>query len=439
MTPWLLLEKEQLTPMQLTHLSLTDFRNYARLDVTVPAGPILFVGGNAQGKTSLLEAIYYLATFVSFQATHDRQLVNLHAERKPVSVAKINAHFVRTREEKKGTGTVDASLQSGAYTSGNHTLEVRLILQPNGLNNTPRLRKEILLDGVKRKTGEAVGAFNAVLFLPHMLRVVEGPPEERRRYLNLLLVQVLPQYAKMLSEYNRCLTQRNALLKQLGDRGGDLDQLDYWDEQLTTIGAYLINARIQAIQALEGFASRLHNELTREQEVLRLSYQPSYDPLARSSDQIELPLDAPLDRSGLSLEKIQAGFLQRLNNLRREEIARGVTTVGPHRDEFRLLGNGIDLGIYGSRGQARTAVLSLKLAEVSWMKEKTGQWPVLLLDEVLAELDPDRRYDLLTRLSESEQAMLTTTDLNLFSNEFVQTSTRWNIHAGQLQEERDGT
>jgi DNA replication and repair protein RecF len=425
--------------MQLTHLSLTDFRNYARLDVNVPAGPILFVGGNAQGKTSLLEAVYYLATFVSFQASHDRQLVNLHAEREPVAVAKIIAHFVRTKVEKSSTGTADASFQSSVHTPGNHTLEVRLILQPSASNNTPRLRKEILLDGVKRKTGDAIGAFNAVLFLPHMLRVVEGPPEERRRYLNLLLVQVQPRYAKMLSDYNRCLTQRNALLKQLGERGGDQDQLDYWDEQLTTLGAYLIFARIHAIQALEILASRMHNELTREQEVLRLSYQPSYEPLARSRDQFELPMEAPLDRSGLSLEKIQRGFIQRLKNLRGEEIARGVTTVGPHRDEFRLLGNGIDLGIYGSRGQARTAVLSLKLAEVSWMKEKTGQWPVLLLDEVLAELDPERRYDLLTRLFESEQAMLTTTDLGLFSDEFVQTSTLWRIHAGQLQEERDGT
>lgn len=425
--------------MQLTHLSLTDFRNYARLDVNVPAGPILFVGGNAQGKTSLLEAVYYLATFVSFQASHDRQLVNLHAKREPVAVAKIIAHFVRTKIEKRGTGTADASFQSSVHTPGNHTLEVRLILQPGASNNTPRLRKEILLDGVKRKTGDAIGAFNAVLFLPHMLRVVEGPPEERRRYLNLLLVQVQPRYAKILSEYNRCLTQRNALLKQLGERGGDQDQLDYWDERLTTLGAYLIYARIHAVQALEILASSIHIELTREQEVLRLSYQPSYEPLARSRDQFELPMDAPLDRSGLSMEKIQSGFLQRLKDLRGDEIARGVTTLGPHRDEFRLLGNGIDLGIYGSRGQARTAVLSLKLAEVSWMKEKTGQWPVLLLDEVLAELDPERRYDLLTRLFESEQAMLTTTDLGLFSDEFVQSSTLWRIHAGQLQEERNET
>jgi DNA replication and repair protein RecF len=117
---------------------------------------------------------------------------------------------------------------------------------------------------------------------------------------------------------------------------------------------------------------------------------------------------------------------------RAEEIARGVTTIGPHRDELRFLGNGIDLGVYGSRGQARSAVLSLKLAEVEWMRSKTGHWPVLLLDEVLAELDTERRLDLLARLSESEQALLTTTDLDLFSKEFVDRAACWKIQAGRL-------
>ena len=420
--------------MQLTHLSLTDFRNYARLDMDVPGGPVLLVGGNAQGKTSLLEAIYYLATFVSFQASHDRQLINLLADRKPVAVARIKAQFERTETLEAASGNYSHLVGTSPFSKGSHTLEVRLILQPNGFNNTPRLRKEVLLDGVNKKVGDAIGAFNVVLFLPQMLRVVEGSPEERRRYLNLLMIQVLPQYAKSLSEYARCLTQRNALLKQLGERGGETDRLDYWDEQMSFLGAHLMHARIHAIQALERLASSVHDELTRGQEVLRLSYQPAYEPLARSPKQYELPLDAPLDRTGLSIEKIQQGFLEELKNLRSVEIARGVTTIGPHRDELRLLSNGMDLGIYGSRGQARTAVLSLKLAEVTWMKEKTGQWPVLLLDEVMAELDPERRFDLLARLSESEQAILTTTDVGGFSSEFVHSASLWFINAGQIQE-----
>jgi DNA replication and repair protein RecF len=132
------------------------------------------------------------------------------------------------------------------------------------------------------------------------------------------------------------------------------------------------------------------------------------------------------------LEKIQQGFQEALARVRGEEVARGVTTIGPHRDELRFLSNGIDLGTYGSRGQARTAVLSLKLAEVAWMKEKTGQWPVLLLDEVLAELDPERRADLLARLAESEQALLTTTDLDLFEPQFVAGTGQWTVSNGRL-------
>ena len=406
--------------MLLTHLSLTDFRNFARLDVDVPGGPVLLVGGNAQGKTSLLEAVYFLATFVSFHASNDRQLVNFIAGREPLAVARIVADFRYTQPT------------AGRAAPANHRLEVRLIQEADPYNGAPGLRKEILLDGVKRKMGEAMGAFNAVLFLPHMLRVVEGSPEERRRYLNLSMGQVLPNYALNLSEYGRVLNHRNALLKQLGERGGAPGQLVYWDEKLTELGAFIIQARILAIKELERLASRVHSELTRGQEVLRFDYQPSFDPLPQRNGQMALPMDAPLDRSGLSLDKIRSGFMEALGQARNEEIARGVTTIGPHRDELRFLSNGIDLGIYGSRGQGRTAVLSLKFAEVAWMKEHSGEWPVLLLDEVLAELDPPRRLDLLARLFELEQALLTTTDLDLFGGEFANQAKIWHIQAGRL-------
>jgi len=406
--------------MLLTHLSLTNFRNFTRLDIDVPGGPVLIVGGNAQGKTSLLEAIYYLATFASFHATHERQLISFFAEREPLVVARINADFRYSRE---------AAAHSAKGLT--HHLEVRLIREQDEYGNA-RLRKEILLDGVTRKVGEAMGAFNAVLFLPQMLRIVEGAPDERRRYLNLSFGQVVPNYAADLSDYQRVLTQRNALLKILGERGGDLAQLSYWDSQLAELGARLIFARIHALHELERLAAGLHRELTRGLEVLRLDYQPAFDPLPVAPQQYALPLEAPKDRSGLSLEKIKRGFLERLERIRSEEINRGVTTIGPHRDELRFLVNGIDLGIFGSRGQGRTAVLSFKLAEVLWMKQKTGQMPVLLLDEVLAELDPIRREDLLNRLLESEQALLTTTDLDAFQAGYVDKARLWRISNSQV-------
>lgn len=399
--------------MYLTHLSLTNFRNFTRLDIDVPRGPLLLVGSNAQGKTSLLEAIYYLATFVSFHAGSDRELINFIAGREPLAVSRIVADFQRGVARRR--------------------VEVRIVQEPNGING-PRVRKEVLLDGVKQKIGEVVGVFNAVLFLPQMLRVVEGSPEERRRYVNLALAQVYPPYAQALLEYNRVLSQRNALLKQLAERSGDPSQLGFWDEQLASKGGMIILARIHALQELEHLSAAIHQELTRNQEVLRLVYQPSFDPLPVRPNQYRLPMDAPADRTILPLEKIRQGFQELLLRSRPEDISRGVTTAGPHRDEFRFLSNGIDLGVYGSRGQVRTAMLSLKLAEVTWMKEKTHEWPVLLLDEVLAELDDQRRDDLLARLAESEQSFLTTTDLDLFQADFVNKAQLWNVHMGRLHE-----
>ena len=173
-------------------------------------------------------------------------------------------------------------------------------------------------------------------------------------------------------------------------------------------------------------------ELSHSQEILRLEYQPAFEPLPSEPLQYSLPIKAPLDRSGQSVEQIQTRFLDQLQKSQREDIQRGVSTIGPHRDELRFLGNGVDLGIFGSRGQARTAVLSMKLAEVAWMEQKTGQCPVLLMDEVLAELDPTRRVDLLERILTSEQALLTTTDLDLFSEKFLSGARMWDISAGQV-------
>lgn len=410
--------------MQINHLSLTNFRNFSRLDIDIPGGPVLMVGSNAQGKTSLLESIYFIATFVSFHATNDRQLINFLAAREPLAVARIVADFSRTVDEHE--------FSDSNHPIKNHRVEVRLIQETNGYAGQPKLRKEVLLDGVKSRIGEVIGVFNAVIFLPQMMRIVEGSPEERRRYLNLAMGQSLPKYAHYLTEYHRSLSQRNALLKNLNERGGKPDQLDYWDENLVDSGAWLIHARIQAIQQIERFATRIHQELTRSAEILRLSYDPAFDPLPQPKSQFTLPMDTAMDRSSLTVEDIRSGFLERLKELRSNEIARGLTTIGPHRDEMRFLANGINLGVYGSRGQGRTAVLSLKLAEVAWMKEITGEWPVLLLDEVLAELDPERRADLLERLLQSQQSLLTTTDLDLFEQAFTERVRIWKIQNGRV-------
>ena len=396
--------------MYLTHLSLTNFRIFSRLDMDVPRRTLLLVGDNAQGKTSVLEAIYYLATFTSFHAAADRQLINFLAGQEALAVARLVADY-----------------QRGAT---RHRLEVRLIQDSNGMAGPGRFRKEILLDGVKRTANEATGHFSAVIFLPQMTRIIEGGPDERRRYLNLAISQVLPGYPQALSDYQQALTQRNALLKLLGERGGDPAQLAYWDATLTDRGAVLLHARIAAVQELEQLAARIHSRLTNGQEVLQLIFQPSYDPLPQPEGQFALPLQTSVRRGGLSREQIRVGFAERLVAVRGEEIARGLTTIGPHRDELRFLSNGIDLGDYGSRGQVRTALLSLKLAEALWIRERTGQWPVMLLDEMMAELDDHRRSDLLGYLGECEQTLLTTTDLRLFAHQLADDLTTWKVAQG---------
>src|SRR5215211_5381947 len=400
--------------MFLKRLSLTNFRKFTRLDVDIPRRVILLMGANAQGKTSVLEAIYFLTAFTSFQTHADRQIINFdEAKNSQLTVTRLVAEYQRSKSK--------------------HRLEVRLILEPVGVLNSQRLRKEVLLDGVKRPVNEVIGHFNAVIFVPQMSQIVEGAPEDRRRYLNLALAQSTLAYARILSEYNQALTQRNAMLKAMGERGGSGDQLQVWDEALTRLGAQIILWRIEAIQEIERLASRVHHELTRGSEILRLAYEPAFDPLPKPERQLGLKMDTVVDRSGLDLKDIQDSFRNRLRELRSEEINRGITTIGPHRDDLRFLTNDIDLGNYGSRGQVRTMLLSLKLAEVNWMKDRTGEWPVILLDEVMAELDSQRRADLLKYVGESEQVLFTTTDLNLFPSDFAQKTEVWKVDNGRVE------
>ncbi len=397
--------------MRLNHLSLTNFRLFSRLDMDLPSQILLLEGNNAQGKTSLLEAIFFLATFTSLHASHDRQLINFLASQESLAVARLTASFATQEGEKR--------------------LEIRLIQELNG-NGGSRLRKEVLLNGTKISPNQAVGAFKAVMFLPEMTRIIEGGPEERRRYLNLAIAQSNRNYTQTLADYNQTVSQRNALLKQLSERGGDEKQLDFWDQVLATKGALLMQARIQAIEEIGEIAIRIHSALTDSKEVLRLYYQPAYDPVVQPQNQFSLPMQTKVERGKFTLEQLQTGFIARLAQLHREEILRGVTTIGPHRDEMRVHCNGIDLTDFGSRGQIRTALLSLKLAEIEWLKQKTGEMPVLLLDETLAELDEARRESLLTYLTSAEQAILTTTDMNLFPSNFSGKCERWWVDQGNI-------
>ena len=398
--------------MLLSHLSLTNFRNFIRLERDLPEGSTILVGANAQGKTSLLEAIHYLAGVTSPHSTSDRQLINFLSLQETTPFCRIVAEFRRLDRL--------------------HRIEIRILLEPTSPLGEHRLRKEILINGLKKKVGDLAGVFNVVMFLPQDMRVIEGPPEARRRYLDFSLSQADPIYAQTRQEYSKVLSQRNALLKQMQDRNLVDDEMTFWDEKITDLGATLMLARAHALRELEEIVAQIHTELTRNSERLRLIYKPAFDPDPKPEGQLGLPMQSSMDWRNLSREKLRAGFHEALQRSRREEIRRGMTLLGPHRDDFRILANGIDLHLYGSRGQNRTAMLGAKLGEVEWLREQTGEWPVLLLDEVLAELDPERRQDLLTRLDSVNQALLTSADLMMFSEDFREQATIWEISAGTI-------
>lgn len=395
--------------MLLQSLSLTNFRNYARLQLAPSPGVTLIRGDNAQGKTNLLEAIYYLATASSPRAGADRQLINWLAE----------------------TDTLPFARVAGEVTAGQQRtqLDVTLVkdVQNQRPDRPPPLQKTIRVNGVEKRVADLLGHLHVVLFLPEDIDLVAGSPGGRRRYLNALLSQVDPRYYRLLRQYSKVTYQRNHLLKRIRDNRANPDELSFWDQQMLDKGAYLIARRRQLLTQMNRYIAEVHPALTGQDETLRLSYAPS---LALDPADPALSASRPLEAL---TEAIAARYRQALQDQRRQEIGRGVSVVGPHRDDVQFLANGVDLNVYGSRGQQRTAALSLKLAEVSWVCQETGEMPVLLLDDLVSELDPHRRRYLLDTLARAQQVLVTTTDTYGFPEAFMAEATLFQVEAGQLR------
>ena len=399
--------------MRIEHLSLTNFRNYARLELALPADkPVLLHGANAQGKTSALEAIYYLATSNSPYTTSDRQLIHWRTEGDPIPFARLSAEL---------------SNRHGQY----HKLDITLMLDLS--SGAPRFKKAVQLNGVDKRVSDIVGLLSVVLFLPQDLSLVEGSPADRRRFLNTTLTQVDREYLLALNDYEKLLPQRNALLKRIADKRANAVELEYWDEQLAASGSVIIAGRQRFLRELETKARDTHQALTGGGESLSLKYLPSIAPTADddSKQQSFDLLGLDLDRQ-LSPAQIKPQFIEQLLSRRREAIQRGMTVSGPHRDELRLLINGRDCGLFGSRGQARTAVMALRFAELDWMRDQIGEYPLFLLDEVVAELDSARRAYLLDRLDGEAQTLLTAAELDVFDAAFLRRAHVLEVCEGQI-------
>lgn len=395
--------------MRLLHLSLTNFRAYARLELPMPEGTVLLCGANAQGKTTLLEAIYYLATGRSPWTTSDRQLLNWRAESEILPYIRISAEVCSRR-------------------SALTRLEITIYKE----SENGGFRKEIRINGAKKRILDLIGTLNVVLFLPQDLALIEGSPADRRRYLNIALAQTNPSYAAALQTFDKALTQRNALLRQIAERRATPRELAYWDDQLVEAGSVLIAGRQGLLRDLELLAADIHRQLTNDSERLTLHYLPSLTPTPRHDGQLAFNLATMALHRHLPPNEIAAQLRKALTENQAEEIARGMTLIGPQRDDVRFLVNGRDLGLYGSRGQARTAILALKLAELAWMRNVTQDEPVLLLDEFIAELDAARRAFLLERIEGASQALLTTTEPEMFTPAFLQKAAVWQVQGGQI-------
>jgi len=401
--------------MHIRSLSLENFRNYARLEQEWPRGPVLLCGANAQGKTSVLEAVYYLATARSPLTNSDRHLINWAAEEQGLGYAHLRAEVVcRDRVREIAIGLANVRTRNGAV----------------------RLQKQIRVDRQPRRRRDLTGCLNVVLFLPQDMDLVAGPPAGRRRYLDDTLGQVDADYSDALGVYTETLRQRNALLRHLAEEQGDPAQLDPLDERLATSGVIVSQGRRRLIADLTRHVARIHRELTGGREWLRLEYLPNFDPARPPAldYQMGLALEEPGGPpEGIRAEDLVGAFRARLRQRREEEIARGMTLTGPHRDEMRFVADGVDLRTFGSRGQQRTAVLALKMAQLAWMEETTGESPVLLLDEVMAELDPQRREFLLAQVDGVEQALLTTTDPEMFGPAFRQQALLLKVEGGIIR------
>ena len=386
--------------MYCTHLAAANFRNYVRLDLHLPRGVAIVVGDNAQGKSNLLEALYLLATTRSFRAGADRELVNFGALEGDLPFSRVSASVQRQAGEVHVEAIISQSPGSG---------------QPELAGAPMMMTKKLRVNGVPRRAVDYIGAINVVMFSPRDIELVDGPPSGRRRYLDVTICQVEPRYVRALSRYNKVLLQRNHLLRQIREGRARVESLAPWDHELVATGAYVVQQRQETLTAIAGFAREYYRQLTGRQEVLAIDY--------RSSVSLEPagPGAAP---------DIAESYRQQLRAAQRRDVAAGACCLGPHRDDLAFIALERDMALYGSRGQQRTVTLALKLAEAAFLRQRTGEQPILLLDDVLSELDEHRRRFVLGSIEPDQQVILTATDLDAFAPEFVAEATGYRVEAG---------
>jgi len=371
--------------MRVERLSLTTFRSYSALDVSFADGPQVVVGPNATGKTSLLESILVLGTARSHRAGQDGELVSWGAE------------FARLEAEVVGTA------------QGSDKVELVIVRTATGGG-----RKRVLVNGVARRPAALAATLPVVLFAPEDMLLVVGSPGLRRNSLDTLIAQTVPASAATMSTYARALTQRNNLLRQVREGMAAPDELRYWDDVVINDGAQIVDWRRAALAQLSRPLSAAHQEIAPGEEPLELRYLTNAEP-----------------QPG---ETTRAALRRRLIDTSEKEMWNGATLIGPHRDDIAFVSDERELASSASRGQQRTAILAYKLAQLDLLTDSVGQPPLLLLDDVFSELDPDRRAHLVRRIGALPQAFVTTTTTDDLDPALVAASTVWTVSPGQLRQ-----
>ncbi len=357
--------------MYIQSLELTNFRNYEALQLSFSEGTNIFYGDNAQGKTNILESLYMISTTKSHRGVKDKDLIRFGQD---------EAH-IRTVFIKDG---ID--------------YQVDMHLRKNK-------SKVIAINGQRiRRAADLVGLLHIVFFSPEDLSIVKDGPAQRRRFMDLELCQLDASYLHNLSHYNKVVDQRNRLLRDIRQFPQMADTLDVWDEQLVAYGTSIIERRKEFMEELAEIVGVLHGKLSGGRETLVVSYEPS----CAAQD-----------------------LADRIRNARERDIQMAMTSVGPHRDDFSFVGNGIDLRRFGSQGQQRTCALSLKLSEIELVTRLIGEKPVLMLDDVLSELDSRRQNYLMTTIG-GIQTMITCTGLDEFVNNRFEIDRVFEIEGGRL-------
>jgi DNA replication and repair protein RecF len=371
--------------MQITRLALASFRNYSELDAEFGPGAHVVFGPNAAGKTSLLEAMALLGEGTSHRASGDSDLISWGAD------------FAR----------LEAGLAGVAAGEGPTTLEI--VLARSGLAGA---RKRIRINGVGRRPSQLAVTLPVVLFAPEDMLLIVGSPSLRRHALDAIVVRTVPTAAATLATYTRALTQRNNLLKAIRDGGADPAELRFWSDTVAREGGMIVSWRKATLAALVAPLAAAHAEIAPGDEAIRLSYISNAEP---GPD-----------------EDAEAALRRRLAETAEKEMWNGTTLVGPHRDDVSFSLGGRDMSGFASRGQQRSAILSFKLAELELVQATSGRPPLLLLDDVFSELDPERRAHLVRRIGELPQAFVTTTALEDLDPALVATATTWQVTAGRL-------